>query len=95
MIKKIDKEIREKASKLSYIRDNTRKTAEELEIERAILYRWRNKSEKDEFNIISGCDSPKKKDLEFENTLFRKLIKDARKEQEILKKAIGVSSVSD
>ena len=41
MRKKFDKEFKKKAVELSYARGSATEIAEELGIERALLYRWR------------------------------------------------------
>jgi len=93
--KKYDKEFKQKAVELSYARGNASEIAEELGIDKGLLYRWRKELSKYEGNSFPGHGSPKMTDLEREVSLLRKELRDAKMERDILKKAISIFSVSD
>ena len=93
--KKYDKEFKQKAVELSYARGNTKEIADELGIDKGLLYRWRKELKKYEGNSFPGHGTPKMTDLEREVTRLRKELRDAKMEREILKKAINIFSVSD
>ncbi len=95
MRKKFDKEFKKKAVELSYARGNATEIAEELGIERALLYRWRKEFKHYDKNSFPGHGNPKMTDLERENARLQKELRDARMERDILKKAISIFSVSD
>jgi transposase len=93
--KKYDKEFKQKAVELSYARGNATEIADELGIDKGLLYRWRNEFKKYEGNSFPGHGSPKMTDLEREVARLRKELRDAKMERDILKKAISIFSVSD
>ena len=93
--KKYDKEFKQKAVELSYARGNATEIADELGIDKGLLYRWRKELKKHEGNSFPGHGTPKMTDLEREVTRLRKELRDAKMEREILKKAISIFSVSD
>ena len=95
MRKKFDKEFKKKAVELSYARGNATEIAEELGIERALLYRWRKEFNQYDENSFPGHGNPKLTDLERENARLQKELRDAKMERDILKKAISIFSVSD
>ncbi len=65
--KKFDKEFKKKAVELSYTRGSATEIAEELGIERALLYRWRKEFKQYDKNSFPGHGTPKMTDLEREN----------------------------
>ena len=93
--KKYDREFKQKAVELSYARGNSTEIAEELGIDKGLLYRWRKELNKYKGNIFPGDGTPKMTDLERENARLRKELRDAKMERDILKKAISIFSVSD
>ncbi len=95
MRKKYDKEYKKKAVELSYARGNSSEIAEELGIDKALLYRWRKEFKQYETNSFPGHGNPKMTDLERENVRLHKELRDAKMEREILKKAISIFSVND
>lgn len=94
-LKKYDKEFKQKAVELSYARGNATEIADELGIDKGLLYRWRKELTKYEGNSFPGHGTPKQTDLEREVFRLRKELRDAKMEREILKKAISIFSVSD
>ena len=95
MRKKFDKEFKKKAVELSYARGSASEIAEELGIDRALLYRWRKEFKQYNENSFPGHGNPKMTDLERENARLQKELRDTRMERDILKKAISIFSVSD
>ena len=95
MRKKFDKEFKKKAVELSYARGNASEIADELGIDRALLYRWRKEFSQYKDNSFSGYGNPKMTDLERENARLQKELREARMERDILKKAISIFSVND
>lgn len=93
--KKYDREFKQKAVELSYARGNSTEIAEELGIDKGLLYRWRKELNKYEGNSFPGHGTPKMTDLEREVARLRKELRDAKMERDILKKAISIFSVSD
>ena len=93
--KKYDKEFKQKAVELSYARGNAKEIADELGIDKVLLYRWRKELKKYEGNSFPGHGIPKMTDLEREVARLRKELRDTKMEREILKKAISIFSVSD
>jgi len=93
--KKYDKEFKQKAVELSYARGNATEIADELGIDKGLLYRWRKELKKYEGNSFPGHGTPKMTDLEREVSRLRKELRDTKMEREILKKAISIFSVSD
>ena len=93
--KKYDKEFKQKAVELFYARGIAKEIAEELGIDKGLLYRWRKEFKKYEGNSFPGHGTPKMTDLEREVARLRKELRDAKMEREILKKAISIFSVSD
>ena len=59
MRKKFDNEFKKKAVELSYARGNATEIAEELGIERALLYRWRKEFKQYDKNSFPGHGNPK------------------------------------
>lgn len=95
MRKKYDKVFKQKAVELSYARGNASEIAEELGIDRVLLYRWRKEFEQYQVNSFPGHGNPKMTDLERENAQLQKELREAKMERDILKKAISIFSVSD
>jgi len=95
MRKKFDKEFKRKAVELSYARGNASEIADELGIDRALLYRWRKEFSQYKDNSFPGYGNPKMSDLERENARLQKELREARMERDILKKAISIFSAND
>jgi len=90
-----DREFKQKAVELTYARGNAREIATELGISPEVLYRWRKEYQQYENNSFPGKGNPKMTDLERENALLRKELRDAKMERDILKKAVSIFSKSD
>ena len=83
-----DREFKQKAVELSFARGNAKEIAEELGIRPELLYRWRQEYQQYDKNSFPGKGKPKMTDLERENTLLRKELRDAKMERDILKKVL-------
>jgi len=90
-----DREFKQKAVELSFARGNSKEIAEELGIRPELLYRWRRKYQQYDKNSFPGKGKPKMTDLERENALLKKELRDAKMERDILKKAVSIFSRSD
>ena len=90
-----DREFKKKAVELSFARDNTKEIAEELGIRPELLYRWRREYQKYDKNSFPGHGKAKMTDLERENAILQKELRETRMERDILKKAVSIFSRSD
>lgn len=88
-------EFKQKAVELSYAKDNVRQVCEDLDIIPSVLYRWRKELKDYGKNSFPGRGKPKMTDEEKEIDRLRKALKETELERDILKKAIGIFSVSD
>jgi transposase len=93
--KHYDRSFKEHAVKLSFERKNISATARELGVDYKLLLRWRK--EFDEFSSASfqGKGVARLSVEQAEIQRLNKLLDIQRKENEILKKAIGIISESD
>ncbi|MFB2121706.1 transposase [Parapedobacter sp. 2B3] len=95
-----DSEFKIMAVELSYAKGTAASAAKELGINESMLGKWRRDSRFnariDELelgsNRISGDNN---RDLEQENKLLKKALKEATIERDILKKAVGIFSKGD
>jgi len=88
------------AVELSYVKGTAASAAKELGINESMLGKWRRdsrfNSRIDELNLrIDLNSSDTSRNLEQENKLLRKALKDATIERDILKKAISIFSKGD
>jgi len=93
--RKYDHTFKEEAVKLSYERKNISAVARELGIDSKLLRRWRKEYEQFKSLSFQGQGTPR---MSEEQKKIRQLEKDLRQrdmEVEILKKALGIISVSD
>ncbi len=95
-----DSEFKIMAVELSYVKGTAASAAKELGINESMLGKWRRdsrfNSRIDELNlIIDLISSDTSRNLEQENKLLRKALKDATIERDILKKAISIFSKGD
>lgn len=88
-------EFKQKAVELSYARGNVKQVCEDLDIFPSVLYRWRKELKDYGKNSFPGRGNPKMTDEEKEIARLKKALKEAELERDILKKAIGIFSVSD
>jgi transposase len=88
-------EFKEKAVELSYAKGSVKQVCEDLDIFPSVLYRWRKELKDYGKNSFPGRGKPKMTDEEKEIVRLRKALKEAELERDILKKAIGIFSVSD
>lgn len=95
-----DSEFKIMAVELSYAKGTAASAAKELGINESMLCKWRRdsrfNSRIDELNLgIDRISSEANRNLEQENKLLRKALKDATVERDILKKAISIFSKGD
>ena len=88
-------EFKQKAVELSYAKGNVKQVCEDLDIFPSVLYRWRKELKDYGKNSFPGRGKPKMTDEEKEISRLKKALKEAELERDILKKAIGIFSVSD
>lgn len=78
---------------MANFKGNVPAVAEELDIDKDLLYRWKREQEKYAHNSFPGKGKPKLTDEEREIARLKRELADAREESEILKKAISIFSV--
>ena len=94
--KKVDKQFKLEAVRLSQESDSIRDVARDLGIHINTLYRWRAELlEPDSSTPVIEKAKPKKTAKDAEISLLRKQLADKNLELEILKKAIGIFSKKD
>jgi len=94
--KKVDKQFKLEAVRLSQESESVRDVARELGIHVNTLYRWRSELlEADSSALVVEKSHPKKSSKDAEISLLRKQLADKNLELEILKKAIGIFSKKD
>lgn len=90
-----DAEFKKMAVDLSHHRDDIGKLAEELEISRELLYRWRREAKVAKEGAFPGHGNPKLTDEQKEIARLKKELREAQLERDILKKAVSIFSKSD
>lgn len=93
--KHYDRSFKEHAVKLSYERKTISATARELGLDYKLLLRWRNEFETFSDASFQGKGVSRLSIEQAEIQRLNKLLEIRRKENEILKKAIGIISESD
>jgi transposase len=88
-------DFKQKAVELSYATGDVKQVCEDLRVSPSVLYRWRKEHKDYGKNSFPGRGKPKLTDEEKEIVRLKKALKDAEMERDILKKAIGIFSVSD
>ena len=89
------KEFKMKAVELSNVRGNVQEIARELGISAELIYRWRREMENKSSLAFSGRGVKQLTEEQKELERLRKELKDAKLENEILKKAVSIFSKSD
>lgn len=89
------KEFKIKAVELSNVRGNVQEIARELGISAELIYRWRREMENKPSLAFSGRGVKQLTEEQKELERLRKELKDAKLENEILKKAVSIFSKSD
>jgi transposase len=90
-----DRSFKEHAVKLTYERKNISATARELGLDYKLLLRWRKEYETFSVASFQGKGVARLSAEQAEIQRLNKLLETQRKENEILKKAIGIISESD
>lgn len=93
--KKYDSNFKKKAVELSNARGSVSEVASELGVNPNLIHRWRREFNQYAHNSFPGQGKPKLTDEEKEIARLKAELKDAQMERDILKKAIGIFSVSD
>ena len=88
-------EFKQKAVELSYVKGNVIEVCEDLDVFPSVLYRWRKELKDYGKNSFPGRGKPKMTDDQKEIVRLKKALKDAQLERDILKKVIGIFSLSD
>tara|TARA_B100000745_G_C19855132_1_gene284236 strand:+ start:216 stop:524 length:309 start_codon:yes stop_codon:yes gene_type:complete len=89
------KEFKRKAVELSNLRGNAREVATELGISAKLLYRWRSEMRDNPSLAFSGNGNKQLTEEQKEMARLKKELADVKMERDILKKAVGIFSVSD
>jgi transposase len=93
--RKYDRQFKESAVKLSIERNNFSDVARELGICSRMLRRWKDESEQFKGSSFQGSGVVRMTDFQKENQQLKKELQRQKLENEILKKALGIISVSD
>jgi len=94
--RKYDRKFKEEAVKLSLERKNMSSVARELGIDHRMLRRWRDEFAEFETGVsFRGSGNARITDLQKENQFLKKENHRQKLENEILKKALGIISMSD
>ncbi len=93
--KSYSKEFKQKAVELSNVRGNVQEIARELGVKAELLYRWRNEYASKPTLAFSGKGNKQLTEEQKELARLRRELKDAKLENEILKKAVSIFSVND
>lgn len=88
-------EFKQKAVELTYARGSIIEICRELDIPRSVLGRWRKEMEELGPNSFPGRGQEKMTDEQKRIRELEKRLRDAEIERDILKKAVGIFSVSD
>ena len=83
------------AVELSKQKDNLKGLASELDIKVDILYRWRREAARGDGSAFPGKGKARRSEIEKENAILKKELRDAQLERDILKKAVSIFSKSD
>ena len=93
--KSYSKSFKIKAVELSNVRGNVQDVARELGVGAELIYRWRKELERNPDLAFSGNGVKQLTEEQKELEHLRKELKDAKLENEILKKAVSIFSKSD
>lgn len=93
--KSYSKEFKQKAVELSNVRGNVQEIARELDVKPELIYRWRKEFNSSPSLAFGGKGIKQLTEEQKELAHLRKALKDAKLENEILKKAVSIFSVSD
>jgi transposase len=89
------KEFKTKAVELGNLRGNVQEVARELGIRGELIYRWRNELGRRPESAFEGNGKVQLSEEQRELARLRKKLADVEMERDILKKAVGIFSVSD
>lgn len=86
------KEFKIKAAELSNAKGNMVHVAEELNINKDTLKRWKKEYAEGRWNKVGSMERSAEQE---DNMRLRKALKDAQEERDILKKALSIFSAND
>lgn len=92
---KFDRKYKLQAVEMSFHRDNHKELAKDLGIRAELIYRWRVEFARYEGRSFPGNGKPKLTEEESEVVRLKRELEDVRIERDILKKAVGIFSMSD
>ena len=93
--KKYTREFKIKAIELAELRKDVTSVAEDLGVERSMIYRWKREMDKDQQTCFSGNGKVTLTDQELELKRLQHELDEVRMERDILKKAISIFSKTD
>lgn len=93
--KKYTREFKIKAIELAELKRDVSSVAEDLGIERSMIYRWKREMDKDKQTCFPGNGQVNLSDQELELTRLQRELDEVRMERDILKKAISIFSKTD
>ena len=93
--KKYTREFKIKAIELAELRRDVTSVAEDLGVERTMIYRWKREMDKDQQTCFSGNGKANLTDQEQELKRLQGELDEVRMERDILKKAISIFSKTD
>jgi transposase len=93
--KKYTREFKIKAIELAELKKDVPSVAEDLGIERSMIYRWKREMDKDQQTCFPGNGQVNLTDQERELKRLQHELNEARMERDILKKAISIFSKTD
>lgn len=93
--KKYTREFKVKAIELAELKRNVPLVAEDLGINRTLIYRWKREMDKDQQTCFPGNGKVNLTGQEFELKRLQQELEEVRMERDILKKAISIFSKTD
>lgn len=93
--KRYTREFKIKAIELAEFKKDTLSVAEDLGIDRSLIYRWKREMENDQQACFPGNGQVNLSDQERELKRLQHELDDVRMERDILKKAISIFSKTD
>lgn len=93
--KKYTREFKLKAIELAELKKDVTSVAEDLGVERSMIYRWKREMDKDQQTCFSGNGKVNLTVQELELKRLQHELDEVRMERDILKKAISIFSKTD
>lgn len=92
---KYTREFKIKAIELAELKRDVSSVAEDLGIERSMIYRWKREMDKDKQTCFPGNGQINLSDQDLELKRLQRELDEVRMERDILKKAISIFSKTD